>query len=259
MHPTITQPLSIAYLQQWQRSVKRGCSNFTFIEKYFDTNMGELTLNKMTETTLDQEKRAVHVAFALAIFTIVYNLAEGLIATWFGYQDETLALFGFGIDSFIEMISGLGIAYMVLRIQRNPTSHRSGFEKTALKITGGSFYILVFGLLLSAIITIIMGQKPVTTFWGVIISFVSIVVMFFLLQAKLRVGKQLHSEAILADASCTKVCIYMSCVLLASSGIYEWTGFAYADSIGTLGLAWFSYQEGKECFEKAASDKYCHH
>jgi divalent metal cation (Fe/Co/Zn/Cd) transporter len=215
----------------------------------------------VSEATLkvDSDKKAFKVAYALAVFTIVYNLVEGLVATWFGYQDETLALFGFGVDSFIEMISGLGIAYMVLRIQRNPTSHRSDFEKSALKITGGSFYALVVGLLLSAIITIVMGQKPTTTFWGVIISIISIVVMLFLFQGKIKVGKQLHSEAILADASCTKVCIYMSCVLLASSGIYEWTGFAYADSIGTLGLAWFSYQEGKECFEKAASDKYCHH
>lgn len=215
----------------------------------------------MHETTLkiDPDKNAFKIAYALAVFTIIYNLVEGLVATWFGYHDETLALFGFGVDSFIEMISGLGIAYMVLRIQRNPTSHRSDFEKTALKITGSSFYALVVGLLLSAIITIVMGQKPTTTFWGVIVSIVSIVVMIFLLQGKLKVGKQLHSEAILADASCTKVCIYMSCVLLASSGMYEWTGFAYADALGTLGLAWFSYQEGKECFEKAASDKYCKH
>jgi divalent metal cation (Fe/Co/Zn/Cd) transporter len=218
-------------------------------------------LNIVSEATLkvDTDKKAFKVAYGLAVFTIVYNLVEGLVATWFGYQDETLALFGFGADSFIEMISGLGIAYMVLRIQRNPTSHRSGFEKTALKITGGSFYVLVVGLLLSAIVTIVMGQKPITTFWGVIISIISMAVMLFLLQGKLKVGKQLESEAILADASCTKICIYMSCVLLASSGIYEWTGFAYADSIGALGLAWFSYQEGKECFEKAASDKYCNH
>jgi divalent metal cation (Fe/Co/Zn/Cd) transporter len=215
----------------------------------------------MSEATLkiDQERKAFKVAYSLAVFTIIYNLVEGLVATWFGYQDETLALFGFGVDSFIEMISGLGIAYMVLRIQRKPTSHRSDFEKTALKITGGSFYMLVAGLLLSAIITLVMGQRPTTTFWGVVVSSISIIVMLFLLRGKIRVGNQLHSDAILADASCTKVCIYMSCVLLASSGIYELTGFAYADALGTLGLAWFSYQEGKECFEKAASDKYCQH
>ena len=205
------------------------------------------------------EKRLFQIALGLGIFTILYNLIEGLIATYFGYQDETLALFGFGVDSFIEMISGIGIVYMVLRIQKNTHSHRSDFEKTALKITGWSFYVLVVTLLLSVLINLYNQQKPVNTFWGIIISCISILVMLGLLKGKLDVGKKLNSEAILADASCTKVCIYMSCVLLLSSVIYEITNFTYADALGTLGLAWFSYQEGRECFEKAASDKYCHH
>jgi divalent metal cation (Fe/Co/Zn/Cd) transporter len=71
------------------------------------------------------------------------------------------------------------------------------------------------------------------------------------------VGRKLDSEPILADANCTLVCIYMSVILLASSGIFELTGFAYADSIGSLGLAYFALREGRECFEKANSEKYC--
>jgi divalent metal cation (Fe/Co/Zn/Cd) transporter len=204
-----------------------------------------------------QEKRLYTWAFGLAIFTIIYNFAEGVIATWFGYEDETLALFGFGVDSFIELISGLGIMQMVLRIRKNPASPRGDFERTALRITGYSFYVLVVGLTLSAFFNMYTGQKPVTTFWGVIISLISIVVMVVLIYGKIKTGRGLHSDAILADANCTKVCIYMSCVLLASSAIYEYTGFAYADALGTMGLAWFSYQEGKECFEKAASNTHC--
>ena len=203
------------------------------------------------------EKRHYVTALWLAWFTIIYNLVEGLIATWFGWQDETLALFGFGVDSFIEMISGIGIAYMITRIRQNPETSRSLFEKNALRITGFSFYLLTAGLVVSATINIITGKTPETTFWGVIISIISIVVMIALLYGKIRVGRLLHSEPILADANCTRVCIYMSCVLLASSAVNEFTGFAYADALGTLGLAWFSFREGKECFEKAASDKYC--
>lgn len=204
-----------------------------------------------------QEKKLYDIALALGVFTILYNLAEGIIATWFGLEDETLALFGFGVDSFIELISGTGIVVMVLRIRKNPQSNRSTFERTALKVTGTSFYMLVAALLVSALIVLYSGHKPLTTFWGVVISVVSIIVMLFLIYGKIKTGKQLQSDAILADANCTKVCIYMSCILLASSGIYELTGFAYADALGTLGLAWFSYQEGKECFEKAASNKHC--
>ncbi len=64
----------------------------------------------MEESTLhsESEKRLYALAFWLALFTILYNLAEGVVATLLGYEDETLTLFGFGIDSFIEMISGHG-------------------------------------------------------------------------------------------------------------------------------------------------------
>ncbi len=81
--------------------------------------------------------------------------------------------------------------------------------------------------------------------------------MWLLIIEKKKVGKQLDSEAILADAECTKVCIYMSIVLLISSVIYELTDFLYIDSLGTLGLAFFAFNEGKECFEKAKHNKYC--
>ena len=196
-------------------------------------------------------------AFALAIFTIIYNLAEGIIATYLGFEDESLALFGFGVDSFIEVISGLGIAHMVLRIRQHPESNRDTFERTALRITGFAFYVLVLGLVTSSLYNIYIGHKPETTFWGVVISIISIAVMWLLVFGKTKTGKALQSEAILADAQCTKVCIYMSVILLISSGIYEVTNLAYIDSIGTLGLSYFAFKEGKECFEKAKSNKHC--
>lgn len=207
--------------------------------------------------SVEQEKKYYSLALSLAIITIVYNLVEGIIATWFGFEDETLALFGFGVDSFIELISGVGILHMILRIRNNPDVTRDGFERTALRITGTAFYLLTAGLVITSIINIITGHTPESTFWGVVISSISILVMWALIVGKIRAGKALKSDPILADANCTKVCMYMSVILLASSGIYELTGFTYADSIGTLGLAWFSFKEGKECFEKARSNKLC--
>lgn len=209
-----------------------------------------------THLTPEQEK-LYNLAFFLAIFTILYNLVEGFLATYLGYEDESLALFGFGSDSFIEVISGIGIAQMVLRIKGNPHGSRNKFEKTALQITGFAFYALVISLVISSAYNIYHHRNPSTTFWGIIISSISIVVMYFTILWKTKIGKALDSEAILADTECAKVCIYMSLVLLASSGIYELTAIPYIDSIGTLGLAYLSFKEGKECFEKARSDKYC--
>jgi divalent metal cation (Fe/Co/Zn/Cd) transporter len=76
--------------------------------------------------------------------------------------------------------------------------------------------------------------------------------MWALVMAKRRVGRTLNSAPILADANCTLVCIYMSIVLLAASLIYQFTGFGFIDSLGAIGLIYFSYNEGKEAFEKAA-------
>jgi divalent metal cation (Fe/Co/Zn/Cd) transporter len=202
----------------------------------------------------DPEAKLYKRAWFLSMFTIFYNIAEGLVSMLLGYKDETLSLFGFGADSFIEVMSGLGIAVMITRINQNPDSPVSTFEKRALRITGTAFYILVAGLLAGIIINLITGKKPETAFWGVVISVVSIAVMMWLMAAKRRVGNELNSESILADAGCTKVCVYMSLVLLASSLIFELTGFAYADAIGAAGLAWFSFSEGREAFEKAAGN-----
>ncbi|MFI4955575.1 MAG: cation transporter [Gammaproteobacteria bacterium] len=210
----------------------------------------------VSKTNADKQN-LYKLAFGLAIFTIVYNLIEGFTSIFIGYEDESLTLFGFGIDSFIEVISGFGIAHMVIRIRIKPDSSRDNFERTALRVTGFSFYGLVIGLIISSIYNIWIGHKPETTLWGVVISLISIAVMWILITEKTKLGKQLNSDAILADAECARICIYMSVILLISSGIYELTKIAYIDSIGTIGLAYLSFKEGKECFDKAKSNKNC--
>jgi len=200
---------------------------------------------------INSEQTLYNKAFQLSLFTIFYNILEGVISMILGYKDETLSLFGFGADSFIEVMSGIGIAVMIIRIRQNPESSRGKFEITALKITGTAFYLLAAGLVAGIVYNIVNQIKPETTFWGVIISLISIAVMVWLMNSKKSVGKKLGSDPVIADANCTKVCVYMSLVLLAASLIYELTGFAYADAIGAAGLAYFSWSEGREAFEKS--------
>ncbi|MBT3321386.1 MAG: cation transporter [Anaerolineae bacterium] len=197
------------------------------------------------------ENKLYQRAWWLAIITVAYNLIEGLVAIYFGVADETLALFGFGVDSFIEVLSGLGIIAMITRIRRNPNTEHSQFEITALKITGTSFYILAIGLGATVIINLVSGHQPETTLSGLIISLISIATMWLLIRAKRDVGEKLNSAPILADANCTLVCLYMSLILLVSSAIYQLTGFGFIDSLGAIGLIYFSFKEGKEAFEKA--------
>lgn len=196
---------------------------------------------------------AWRTALWLSIITIGYNIGEGLISIYFGISDDTLALLGFGVDSFVEVISGIGILHMLMRMKYAKVSDRDSFEKLALKITGFSFYLLATGLTVSAIHNIIVNARPETTVVGIIISILSIATMYFLMSSKLKVGIKLNSDAIIADAHCTRTCLQLSVLLLISSGLYELFSLGYVDALGSLGIAWFAYKEGREAFEKIKS------
>ena len=144
------------------------------------------------------------IAFGLSILTIISCMLEAVFSLYYGYAEQTLTLFGFGIDSLIETASAIGIAHMITRIQNNNNVVRDDFEKVALKITGLSFYVLSLILAFSAIVAAVTNHKPETTVPGLIISLLSILIMLALMMAKLRVGRQLNSRPIIADGNCTK-------------------------------------------------------
>ncbi len=193
-------------------------------------------------------------ALILGIITVAYNIIEGLVSVFFGAKDETLALLGFGIDSFVEVISGIAIVHMILRMKYSKVNTRDKFERTALIINGSAFYLLTAGLIAGSALNIIYNIKPETTFAGIIISVISIGTMYYLMKAKLSVGRELKSDAIIADANCTKTCFYLSFILLASSGLYEIFKIGYFDVLGSLGIAYYAFKEGRESFEKSRSE-----
>ncbi len=94
-------------------------------------------------------KKLYSFASALAIVTIAYNFIEGIVSVLFGLADGTVALFGFGVDSFVEVVSGIGIWHMVRRIRSSSRENPDQFEQTALKITGSGFYVLAAELVIT--------------------------------------------------------------------------------------------------------------
>jgi divalent metal cation (Fe/Co/Zn/Cd) transporter len=203
-------------------------------------------------------KKLLKTALWLAIITIAYNAIEGVISVAFGLSDETLALLGFGIDSFVEVISGIGILHMVIRMQGSELDKNDQFERNALRITGFSFMLLTAGLVAGSVINLIQDSKPESTIPGIVISAISILTMWALMKAKLNVGKKLNSDAIIADAHCTRTCFYLSLILLVASGLYEIFEIGYFDIAGSLGIAYFAFREGLEAFGKARGKITCH-
>ena len=98
-------------------------------------------------------------AIVLGLFTITHNLAERVVSNTYGSHDESLTLFEFGVDIFIECLSVLGIFAMILHIQRHPDTDRTAFEKTALRTTFISFCWWVVGLLATDVFNIVSATS----------------------------------------------------------------------------------------------------
>ena len=211
-----------------------------------------------TELSTSQNLRNLYSwALVLAVITVVYNLAEGLVSVYFGMKGQTLTLFGFGADSFVETVSALGVTQMIIRIKMNPASNKGSFEILALKITGWCFYLLALFLTASAIFNVIEGNQPKSTIAGVIIAGISILSMWALIYFKFSIGKKLNSTPIIADAKCSLVCLYMSLVLLVASALWWFFKIPYIDILGTAALIFLSVKEGREAFEKAEGIECC--
>lgn len=208
-------------------------------------------MKKLVHISVENQEKQYRRAGALALITIYYNVVEGVVSVLLGLQDETVALFGFGVDSFVEVMSGVGIWHMVRRLRVSGNVAPDPFESRALRITGTAFYILAAGLIATALLNLYREHSPESTVWGIIVSSISILTMGILVYFKLKVGRALGSDAIIADANCTRACLYLSFVLLASSVGYELTGIGGIDSIGALGISWFALREGRESFQKA--------
>lgn len=186
----------------------------------------------------------VKKAIILAWITIAYNIIEGLLSVAFGVSEGSISLAGFGLDSFIEVASGIVVLWR-FAIELHKDIHESRREEIATKAIGALFIILAFILALISIYQLINHHHPITTIPGVIISLLSLAAMFFLFKAKKTVGTELNSKTVLKDADCTMACIKLSLVLFFGSLIFWiYPIFWWVDSVASILLAYFIAKEG---------------
>lgn len=188
---------------------------------------------------------------ALALITIVYNALEGVLAIAFGIQAESVALTGFGADSFIEVTSAAVLAWrlhreLTLRGDADPTQVER-IELRASRIAGSLLLALGALLLVESVRRLLgMGESPDTSRMGMILTAVSILLMPLLARAKLTAAAQLDSQALRADAMETVACVWLSATTLVGLALNAWQGWWWADPAAALVLVPLIVKEGLE-------------
>jgi len=193
------------------------------------------------ETALTREaaaRRGKHVEY----FTIAWNSVEGLVAVAAGALAGSISLIGFGIDSFIEVISG---SVLLWRMSVDADIHRrERNEKLSLRIVGVCFLGLAVYVGYESLSDILMRKAPEHSLPGIVLACVSLVVMPLLSRAKKKVGDELGSAAMRADAKQTDFCVYLSAILLAGLLLNITMGWWWADPLAALVMVPIIAKEG---------------
>ena len=189
-------------------------------------------------------------ALLLSYFTVGYNVLEGITSIFAGLFAGSIALVGFGSDSFVESLSG---GVMIWRFRKHGKITEEEEEKVELKATrliAYTFFILGFYILYESVKKLRFHEIPGPSLLGIIIAIVSIIVMPVLFYMKYQTGKSVNSKSLVADSKQTLACTFMSVALLIGLGLNYLYGLWWADPVVGLIIVVFLIKEGYTTFKE---------
>lgn len=184
----------------------------------------------------------------LAGASVLYNLVEAVVAIAAGAIASSIALVGFGLDSLVEMASGLVILWQFRAAL--PESR----ERQALRLIAISFFALAGYVGFESVRSLVSAEGADHSTIGIVIAAVSLVVMPLLSWAQRRTGRELGSGSVVADSKQTLLCTYLSAVVLVGLLANSLLGWWWADPLAALVVAGVALREGLEAWRGDA----CH-
>lgn len=178
----------------------------------------------------------------LAGASVLYNGAEAVIAITAGAVAGSSALVGFGLDSIVEVSSGLVILWQFRH--HLPESR----EQQALRLIALSFFALAAYIAQDSVRALLAQAEPDASPVGIALAATSLCVMPFLSRAQRRTGRALHSSAVVADSAQTLLCTYLSAVLLVGLLLNATLGWGWADPLAGLVIALIALKEGRDAW-----------
>jgi len=211
----------------------------------------------VTPTAPANRPRLLARALRLEYLTVGWNVVEGLIAVAAAMASGSVALLGFGIDSFVESASG-SVMIWRLHAERNAEEDDEErieqVERRAQRLVAASLAVLAAYIAWDSITSIIAGERPEPSAVGIALAAVSLVVMWWLAREKRRAGTALGSRAMAADAFQTDACFWLSLFLLVGIGANALFGWWWADPLAALGMTVFIGREALEAWRGEDDD-----
>lgn len=193
-------------------------------------------------TEPEERRRLGRRARLLAATSVAYNVVEAVVAIAAGVVAGSVALIGFGLDSVVEVSSGLIILWQFSH--RVPESR----ERLALRLMAFAFFALAAWVTVESLRALVGGHEPDHSTVGIVLAALSLVVMPVLSWVQRRTGRALGSNAVFADGTQTLLCTYLSAVLLVGLLLNSLLGWSWADPLAGLVIAGVAVREGVQAW-----------
>lgn len=192
----------------------------------------------------------------LAWLTVGWNAVEGLVGIAAGLAAGSIALIGFGADSYVEVFAGCVVLWRLSR-ERHGREVSHAAERRAVRLIAASFLVLAVGVGVESLRALLAADVPDESTVGIALAVVSLVVMPALARAKRRVGLTMGSRTLLADATETALCVWLSAILLAGLVANALLGWWWADPVAGFGVVYVALREGVEHWRAEELDACC--
>ena len=209
----------------------------------------------MPAPTLVARPDAVRRARLLNRLTIGYNALEAVVALGAGFVAGSISLVGFGFDSVIETSAALILAWRLHQERRGGCMQES--DRLAARAIAASLMALSVVVAVEAARNLAQEARPDASVVGVGVALASVIIMPFLARAKARLAPALGSAAVAADATQTRLCGWLSAVLLVGVGANAAFGWWWADPVSAFGIAGLAGWEGVRAFRAGSLADTC--
>ena len=192
-------------------------------------------------------------ALRLEYLTVGWNMVEGVVAMTAAVAAGSVALMGFGIDSFVESASG-SILIWRLRAERRGASETAveEIERRAQRLVAVSLFALAGYIIADAAYSLLTGERPAPSRAGMILTALSLGVMWWLARAKLRAARALGSRSLESDAFQTTACWWLSLAALLGIGLNAALSWWWADPVAAIVISLLIAHEGREAWRGRA-------
>jgi divalent metal cation (Fe/Co/Zn/Cd) transporter len=213
-----------------------------------------MSLTAQQKTPADRSS-LIREAFRLEYITLAWMTIEALVAIGAGVAAQSLVLIAFGLDSLIELASAGVLVWRLTVELRRGQKFAEAAEQKAARIAGALLFALAGYVVLAAGWKLWAREGGDFSAPGLILSLLSIPIMYYLSRTKLRLADALGSRAMRADAIESIACGWLAFVVVAALAAQFVTGLWWIDPVASLAIVWFLVREGREAW---IGDDCCH-